>query len=61
MLLVGTPDRVLKDLMAQHEEVGGFGTFMGIVRMGAMPQDVVLRSVRLMGEELVPKLHALKK
>ena len=61
MLLVGTPDRVLKDLMAQHEEVGGFGTFMGIVRMGAMPQDMVLRSVRLMGEELVPKLHAMGK
>ncbi len=61
MVLVGTPDRVLKDLMAQYEEVGGFGTFMGIVRMGAMPQDVVLRNIRLIGEELIPKLHAMGK
>ncbi len=56
-LLVGTPDRVLKDLMAQYEEVGGFGTFMAIVRMGAMLQEVVLRNIRMIGKEIIPKLH----
>ncbi len=61
MVLVGTPDSVFKELMEQYEEVGGFGTFMGIVRTGAMPQDAVLRNVRLIGKELIPKLHALKK
>lgn len=60
-VLVGTPDRVFQDLMAQYEELGGFGNFMAMVRMGAMPQDVVLRNVRLFGKEVIPKLHALGK
>ncbi len=58
-LLVGTPDRVLKDLKAQYDELGGFGGFMAIVRMGAMPQEAVLRSVRMIGKEIIPKLHAM--
>ena len=59
-VLVGTPDRVYQDLMAQYEEYGGFGTFMAIVRMGAMPQELVLRNVSLFGKEVIPRLHALK-
>ena len=59
-VLVGTPDRVYQDLMAQYEEYGGFGTFMAIVRMGAMPQELVLNNVRLFGKEVIPRLHALK-
>jgi len=31
-----------------------------MIRMGSMPQDVLLRCIRLMGEELVPKLHAVQ-
>jgi alkanesulfonate monooxygenase SsuD/methylene tetrahydromethanopterin reductase-like flavin-dependent oxidoreductase (luciferase family) len=58
-VLVGTPDRVFQDLKAQYEELGGFGTFMAIVRMGAMPQDVLLRNVRLFGKEVIPRLHAM--
>ncbi|HEX9880710.1 MAG TPA: LLM class flavin-dependent oxidoreductase [Candidatus Binatia bacterium] len=61
LALVGTPDRVFKELMEQYEEVGGFGTFLGIVRMGAMAQDVVLRNIRLIGTEMIPKLHAVGK
>jgi len=60
-VLVGTPDRVFQDLKAQYEELGGFGTFMAIVRMGAMPQEVVLRNVRLFGKEVIPRLHAMGK
>lgn len=59
LVLVGTPDRVFKDLMEQYEQVGGFGTLLAIVRMGAMPQEVVLRNIRLIGEELIPRLHAV--
>lgn len=58
-VLVGTPDRVLSDLKAQYEELGGFGTFMAIVRMGAMPQELVLNNVRMFGKEVIPKLHAM--
>jgi alkanesulfonate monooxygenase SsuD/methylene tetrahydromethanopterin reductase-like flavin-dependent oxidoreductase (luciferase family) len=59
-VLVGTPDRVYQDLMAQYEELGGFGTFMAIVRMGAMPQELVLNNVRMFGKEIIPKLHAIQ-
>jgi alkanesulfonate monooxygenase SsuD/methylene tetrahydromethanopterin reductase-like flavin-dependent oxidoreductase (luciferase family) len=59
-VLVGTPDRVYQDLMAQYEEYGGFGTFMAIVRMGAMPQELVLNNVRLFGKEVIPRLHAVE-
>lgn len=59
LLLVGTPDRVFQDLMEQYHEVGGFGTLLAMIRMGTMPQDVLLRCLRLMGEELIPKLHAV--
>ena len=59
-VLVGTPDRVYQDLMAQYEEYGGFGTFMAIVRMGAMPQELVLNSVRLFGKEVIPRLHKVE-
>ncbi len=59
LVLVGTPDQVFNQLMEQYEEVGGFGTLLGIVRMGAMPQDVALRNVRLIGSELIPRLHAV--
>jgi len=58
-VLVGTPDRVYQDLMTQYEEYGGFGTFMAIVRMGAMPQELVLNNVRLFGKEVIPRLHAV--
>jgi hypothetical protein len=30
-----------------------------MIRMGAMPQDVLLRCIRLIGEELIPKLHGV--
>ena len=60
LLLLGTPDQVFDQVMEQYEQVGGFGTLLAMIRMGAMPQDVLMRCIRLMGEELVPKLHAVK-
>jgi alkanesulfonate monooxygenase SsuD/methylene tetrahydromethanopterin reductase-like flavin-dependent oxidoreductase (luciferase family) len=59
LLLVGTPDRVFQDLMEQYHEVGGFGTLLAMIRMGTMPQEVLLRCLRLMGEELIPKLRGV--
>jgi hypothetical protein len=32
---------------------------MAIVRMGAMPQEMVLNSVSLFGKEVIPRLHAV--
>jgi hypothetical protein len=60
LLLVGTPDRVFEDLMGQYREVGGFGTLLAMIRMGVMPQEIVLRTIRLIGEELIPKLRAVQ-
>jgi alkanesulfonate monooxygenase SsuD/methylene tetrahydromethanopterin reductase-like flavin-dependent oxidoreductase (luciferase family) len=60
LLLLGTPDQVFEQIMEQYEQVGGFGTLLAMIRMGSMPQDVLLRCIRLMGEELVPKLHAVQ-
>jgi len=59
LLLVGTPDRVFEDLMEQYHEVGGFGTLLAMIRMGTMPQEVLTRCLRLIGEELIPKLHGV--
>lgn len=59
LLIVGTPDRALEDIKEQYEEVGGYGTILAMIRMGAMPQETVLRCLRLMGEELIPQLHAM--
>lgn len=59
LLLVGTPDRVFQDLMEQYHEVGGFGTLLAMIRMGTMPQDVLLRCIHLIGDELIPKLHGV--
>src|SRR5439155_811034 len=53
LLILGTPDQVFDEVMDQYEQVGGFGTLLAMIRMGSMPQDVVLRTIRLMGEELV--------
>lgn len=61
LLLAGTPDRVFKDLMEQYEEVGGFGALLAMIRMADMPQDVLVRCLRLMGDELIPKIHAAGK
>ena len=59
LLLVGTPDRVFADLMEQYKEVGGFGTLLAMIRMGTMPQEVVLRCIRLIGAELIPKMRGV--
>jgi alkanesulfonate monooxygenase SsuD/methylene tetrahydromethanopterin reductase-like flavin-dependent oxidoreductase (luciferase family) len=59
LLILGTPDQVYDQIMEQYEMVGGFGTLLAMIRMGAMPQDVLLRTIRLMGEELVPRLHKI--
>ena len=60
LLLIGTPDQVFEQVMEQYEQVGGFGTLLAMIRMGSMPQDVLLRCIRLMGEELVPRLHQVQ-
>ena len=60
LLLIGTPDQVFDQIMEQYEQTGGFGTLLAMIRMGSMPQDVLMRCIKLMGDELVPKLHAVK-
>jgi alkanesulfonate monooxygenase SsuD/methylene tetrahydromethanopterin reductase-like flavin-dependent oxidoreductase (luciferase family) len=60
LLIVGTPDSVFNDIMEQYDEVGGFGTILAMIRMGTMPEDVLFRCLRLIGEELIPKLHAVQ-
>jgi len=60
LLILGTPDQCFEQIMDQYEQVGGFGTLLAMIRMGSMPQDVLLRTIRLIGEELVPKLHSVE-
>jgi alkanesulfonate monooxygenase SsuD/methylene tetrahydromethanopterin reductase-like flavin-dependent oxidoreductase (luciferase family) len=60
LLILGTPDQVFEQIMEQYEQIGGFGVLLAMIRMGSMPQDVLLRCLRLMGEELIPRLHAVK-
>jgi alkanesulfonate monooxygenase SsuD/methylene tetrahydromethanopterin reductase-like flavin-dependent oxidoreductase (luciferase family) len=52
---VGTPDRIVKQLKAYDEEIGGCDHISMQVNFNDMPYDVAERSVRLFGEAVIPQ------
>lgn len=56
LVLIGAPDTVAKKLRAWAKE-GSFNTFFGEFNFGDMPEEALMRSIRLFGEHVIPKLR----
>jgi alkanesulfonate monooxygenase SsuD/methylene tetrahydromethanopterin reductase-like flavin-dependent oxidoreductase (luciferase family) len=56
-LAYGTPDAVAKRLSSLSDELGLSGFLLEPNVGGGIPRDKVLRSVRLMAEQVAPALH----
>lgn len=59
LVLLGSPDTVAKKLKAWAEE-GSFNTFFGEFNFGNIGEDDLMRSLRLFGTEVMPKLRAFE-
>ena len=56
MIVVGSPNTVVKKLKALAVE-GMFNTYLGEFNFGALPEEHLMRSIRLFGTEVMPKLR----
>jgi alkanesulfonate monooxygenase SsuD/methylene tetrahydromethanopterin reductase-like flavin-dependent oxidoreductase (luciferase family) len=56
LILIGSPDTVAKKLR-QYATEGLFNVFMGEFNFGELAEEDLLRSIRLFGEEVIPKLR----
>ncbi|HEX7097245.1 MAG TPA: LLM class flavin-dependent oxidoreductase [Acidimicrobiales bacterium] len=54
----GTPERVTEQVLNFHERVGGFGHLLAMVQAGTMGAGLVIRSMQLLGEEVLPRVRA---
>jgi len=58
LILVGSPDTVASKLKDWAVE-GVFNTFLGEFNVGDLPEEDLLRSIRLFGTEVLPRLRGL--
>lgn len=58
---IGTPDTVAKRIMELHDGVGGFGTLLMIVADYADDRDAWMKSMRLLTEEVMPRVQRLQR
>ena len=56
--IVGSPETVARKIKAAAEE-GLFNVFSGEFNMGTMPEEDLMRSIRLFGTEVIPALRDL--
>lgn len=56
LILIGSPDTVAAKLQAYASE-GMFNTFFGEFNFGDLAEDDVMRSIRLFGNEVMPRLR----
>jgi alkanesulfonate monooxygenase SsuD/methylene tetrahydromethanopterin reductase-like flavin-dependent oxidoreductase (luciferase family) len=54
--LIGSPQTVARKLRAYAEE-GLFNVLLGEFNFGFLAEDEVMRSIRLFGEEVIPRLR----
>jgi alkanesulfonate monooxygenase SsuD/methylene tetrahydromethanopterin reductase-like flavin-dependent oxidoreductase (luciferase family) len=55
-ILIGSPETVAKKLEAWARE-GVFNTFFGEFNFGDLPEENLMRSIRLFGSEVIPRLR----
>jgi alkanesulfonate monooxygenase SsuD/methylene tetrahydromethanopterin reductase-like flavin-dependent oxidoreductase (luciferase family) len=56
LVFIGSPDTVAAKIHAAAEE-GVFNVFMGEFNFADLPEDALLRSIRLFGEKVIPALR----
>jgi alkanesulfonate monooxygenase SsuD/methylene tetrahydromethanopterin reductase-like flavin-dependent oxidoreductase (luciferase family) len=56
LVFVGSPETVAAKLR-KAAEIGVFNTFMGEFNFADLPEDCLLRSIRLFGEQVIPALR----
>ncbi|HXQ52215.1 MAG TPA: LLM class flavin-dependent oxidoreductase [Stellaceae bacterium] len=56
LVLIGSPDTVARKLRGWAEE-GSFNTFFGEFNFGNLAEDDLMRSIRLFGEQVIPRLR----
>lgn len=59
IMFVGSPDTVVRKLKAASK-IGLFNTFMGEFNFSDLPEDDLMRSIRLFGEEVIPQLRGFE-
>jgi alkanesulfonate monooxygenase SsuD/methylene tetrahydromethanopterin reductase-like flavin-dependent oxidoreductase (luciferase family) len=59
LILVGSPDTVARKLEAYATE-GVFNTFLGEFNFGALPEEHLMRSIRLFATEVMPRLRGFE-
>jgi len=57
LVFIGSPETVAKKIHAAAE-AGLFNTFMGEFNFSDLPENDLMRSIRLFGEEVIPALRA---
>ena len=55
LVFIGSPQTVTEKLR-QAAETGVFNTFMGEFNFSDLPEDDLMRSIRLFGEKVIPEL-----
>jgi alkanesulfonate monooxygenase SsuD/methylene tetrahydromethanopterin reductase-like flavin-dependent oxidoreductase (luciferase family) len=58
LIFIGSPDTVASKIEAAAQE-GVFNTLFCELNFGQLPQQDLMRSIRLMGEEVIPKLRSV--
>jgi hypothetical protein len=58
ILVAGNPDTVYRQIMNIYEKVGGFGHFIFIGRSGFLDHREAEKGIRLLAEEVLPRLPA---
>jgi alkanesulfonate monooxygenase SsuD/methylene tetrahydromethanopterin reductase-like flavin-dependent oxidoreductase (luciferase family) len=56
LVFIGSPQTVAEKIRAAAE-AGVFNVFMGEFNFSDLPQDALLRSIRLFGEKVIPALR----
>ena len=56
LVFIGSPETVAAKIRAAAEE-GVFNVFMGEFNFADLPEDALLRSIRLFGEKVIPALR----
>ena len=55
-MFVGSPDTVVEKIKAASK-IGLFNTLMGEFNFADLPEKDLMRSIRLFGEEVIPRLR----
>jgi alkanesulfonate monooxygenase SsuD/methylene tetrahydromethanopterin reductase-like flavin-dependent oxidoreductase (luciferase family) len=56
LVFIGSPDTVAAKIRAAAE-AGVFNVFLGEFNFSDLPEEALLRSIRLFGEKVIPALH----